>query len=79
MIHECYAEVSCDKCETSIYVQLNYVYFDYTGKNGMHDSEDSSIEKTLVDEHEWVVKNGKHFCCGHEMTSDPDAEDEADA
>lgn len=62
MIHECYAEVTCDKCQTSVYIQLDFVYPDYTGENGYHDSEDSSIEKKLINEHEWIMKDGKHFC-----------------
>lgn len=64
MIHEIYAEVTCDGCQESIYVELDYRYRNISPTSGFHDSKDSSIEETLISDHEWIVIDGKHFCCG---------------
>ena len=65
MIHDAFVEVTCDgtNCTYSINLDLDYVYFDYSGKNGGYDAEDSSLEEKLKTEHEWIVLDGKHYCC----------------
>lgn len=51
MIYGTYAEVACDNCHESVYVLLLY------------GDEESSVETSLVEEVEWLVVEGKHFCC----------------
>ena len=63
MIHECYAEVTCDNCHDSIYVQLEYRYRSMSPASGFHNSDDSAIEETLEEDNEWIVTDGKHYCC----------------
>ena len=63
MIHECYAEVTCDGCSESIYVQLEYCYRSLSPNSGFHNSDDEAIEKTLEQDHDWCMMDGKHFCC----------------
>lgn len=62
MIYEGVVEVVCDGCAESEYVDLEYVYFDYSGESGKYDDSNSSIEKTL-EGMGWVVVDGKHYCC----------------
>jgi len=51
MIHDAQVEVTCDEedCNESVYV--------YNGS-------DREIEKSLVQDHGWIVEDGKHFCEG---------------
>ena len=64
MIHDAKVEVTCDArcCDGSEYVDLHWVYDDYSGFNGHYDSSDSVIEDALEDL-DWVISDGKHFCC----------------
>ncbi len=64
MIHDAQVEVTCDGdgCTESVYVALVWMYPDLTGKNGFWDSSDAKTEKRLVKEHDWIVRDGKHFC-----------------
>ena len=64
MIHDAKVEVTCDarNCDGSEYVDLVWVYSDYSGNNGYYDSSDSVIEDALEDL-DWVIYDGKHFCC----------------
>jgi hypothetical protein len=65
MIHDPTVEVTCDNedCGDSVFVELDYVYHDYSGRNGQYDTEDKTIERQLENEHGWVVVDGKHYCC----------------
>lgn len=64
MIHDAYIEVTCDgdKCSSTENVSMDFVYMDYTGKNGWYDHEDEKIESKLIEEFEWIVVDGKHYC-----------------
>jgi len=70
MIHDAIVQVSCDGngCAEIAEVQPEFVYPDYSGKNGYYDTRDEKIESKLVREYGWTVKDGKHFCgeCGPE-------------
>ena len=68
MIHDAQAEITCDfkGCESSEYVTLEYVYGSRSPGSGYYDSRDASIEKSLIDEHDWAVSDGKHYCDWHE-------------
>ena len=65
MIHGAFIEVTCDasRCLSSEWVDLEFVYPDYSGKNGWYDHKDESVEEKLVEDFEWVVVDGKHYCC----------------
>jgi hypothetical protein len=58
MIHDATVEVTCDgyKCQASEFVELR------AGAGNSYLASDSEIEKEL-ERHDWVVKDGKHFCC----------------
>ena len=63
MIHSAVVEVTCDgDCTNTEYVELDYVYNDYSGKSGQYDSRDSTIEDNLVTHLDWTVIDGKHYC-----------------
>lgn len=64
MIHDATVEVTCDgkNCRQSVQVEPEYVYSDYSGRNGRYDTDDSSIEDLLEDRHKWIVDDGKHYC-----------------
>lgn len=64
MIHNAMVEVTCDgkSCNYSMWVKPDFVYPDYSGKNGYYDTSDSSIEKKLVSD-DWIVEDSKHYCC----------------
>ena len=65
MIHGAFIEVTCDapRCISSEWVELDFVYPDYSGKNGLYDHDDKNIEEKLTEDHEWVVIDGVHCCC----------------
>lgn len=65
MIHDATVDVTCDRlgCNQSVIVELEYVYSDYSGDHGYYNSLDSAIEKQLVRDHNWIIKDLKHFCC----------------
>lgn len=65
MLHDAYLEVTCDGdgCGEVANVPMEFAYLDYTGKNGYYDHEDSKIEAKLVEDFEWIVIDGKHYCC----------------
>ena len=64
MIHDARIEVTCDgrRCAEAIDVYPHYVYFDYSGKSGKYEDSDEVIEE-LIEKEEWIVKDGKHYCC----------------
>ena len=55
--------VVCDCCGDEIYIEPEYRYADFSGKNGYYDCSDSAIERSLSNLHMWIVEKGKHFCC----------------
>lgn len=63
MIHEPLIEVTCDgeSCDDAIRIEPEFMYRDYSGKNGDYDCSDDAIEKQLLGEG-WVVEGGKHYC-----------------
>ncbi len=65
MIHDAFVEVTCDGkgCSGSEQVELAFVYRHYTGRSGHYEHADSKIEDKLVKDFEWVVIDGKHYCC----------------
>ncbi len=65
MIHDAHMEVTCDgdKCSSTVNVPMDFVYPDLSGKNGWYDHAEDSIESKLAEDHEWVVIDGKHYCC----------------
>jgi len=69
MIHDAHMEVTCDGdgCNETVNVPMEFVYLDYTGKNGLYNHESSKIEATLDEDFEWVIVtiddgDNKHFC-----------------
>jgi len=57
-------EVTCDgdHCASVERIELDYVYHSYSGKSGQYEDNDSKIEKELIEDHEWTVIDGKHYC-----------------
>lgn len=64
MIHDASVEVTCDneRCKESAYVELHMVYLNNNPNGGVYDHRDKAIERDLKRDHEWIVKDGKHFC-----------------
>ncbi len=72
MLHDAHIEVTCDgdRCRSSVHIGMDFVYSDYSGKNGYYDHEADKIEAKLIEECEWVVvpsedeeEDNKHYCC----------------
>ena len=76
MLHDAHIEVTCDGkgCHSTVNVEMEFSYLDYTGKNGYYDHEDSKIEARLVEDFDWLVvpdlkqeddkdEKNLHFCC----------------
>lgn len=63
MIHDATVEVTCDgnNCGETVVIEPEFVYPDYSGKNGYYDTKDSSLEKKIKREG-WSVINGQHLC-----------------
>lgn len=60
MIHDATVEITCDYkdlCRESEHVALTY--FPYHG----YDDDDREIERKLVGQSDWIVRDGKHYCC----------------
>ena len=76
MIHDATVEVTCDGdfCLDSVTMEPEYVCHSRSGGSGQHDTSDSAIERKLVREHEWIVIDGKHYCCRECAGEVPDAE-----
>jgi len=75
MIHDAIVPVTCDgpHCNDEQNIQPDYLYHSYSGNSGQYDVEDSSIEKILEDECDWIIKDGKHYCsedCAKEAEDD---------
>lgn len=64
MIHDAVVEVTCnrERCSESVFVKLEWKYRNMSDLSGFYDSNDAAIEDTLVADHDWVVRNGEHFC-----------------
>lgn len=61
-ISDAYVDVTCDKCHDVERMELDYVYFDYSGENGAYDTSESGLESLLID-HGWVAReDDKHIC-----------------
>jgi hypothetical protein len=60
-INDATVEVQCDGCGEIEDISPEYVYRDYSGKNGYYDTTDSAIEEKLLGLG-WGVKDGKHYC-----------------
>jgi len=65
MIHDAFVEVTCDgnKCSSTENIQLEFVYSDYGGKDGHYNHSDSKVEDMLTEDFEWIITDGKHYCC----------------
>ena len=65
MIQDAFVEFTCDgnKCNSSENIELEFVYSDYGGKSGHYNHSDSKIEDMLEEDFEWIVVEGKHYCC----------------
>ena len=64
MIHDATVEVACDgkNCLESVFIRLHYIYRTMSESSGYYDSSDGTIEASVVDDHEWIVRDGKHYC-----------------
>lgn len=64
MIHDAIVEVTCDRsgCVESVFVGLEWVYRTMNESSGYYNANDSDIEERLVEDHDWLVRDGKHFC-----------------
>lgn len=62
-IHDATVEVTCDgkDCTCSLTVEPDFVYRDYSGKNGYYNTSDDAIGEKLEIEG-WIVQDGKHPC-----------------
>ena len=70
-------EVVCDGCGETDEVTPEYVYRDYSGKNGYYDCSDEAIEKKLASsDFGWTVSDGKHYCEDCKPTSEQDETNE---
>jgi hypothetical protein len=58
MIHDAEVEVTCDgkDCRGRVYVGLR------AGARDTYIADDSAIERSVAREHDWVVRDGKHYC-----------------
>jgi hypothetical protein len=65
MIHDAIVEVTCDGmgCNASEYVTLRYVYGSTMHASGRYDDDEKRIEEDLTKDHEWIIRDGKHYCC----------------
>ena len=63
MIYDATVEVCCDMCRDAIDVEPAYVFNNYSGNSGHYDTRESAIEDILVEQHEWIVTDGQHYCC----------------
>lgn len=64
MLHDAIVEVTCDReqCTEIVFVKLEWKYRTMNESSGFYDSNDATIEETLIGDHDWVVRNSKHFC-----------------
>lgn len=60
-IHDATVEVTCDGCSSAITIEPEFVYLNYSGKDGHYDTRDEAIEGKLETEG-WEVEDGKHYC-----------------
>lgn len=58
MIHDASVEVTCDAdgCNEYVAIQLR------AGARDTYLARDSDIEDRLTSEHDWIVRDGKHYC-----------------
>jgi len=65
MIHDAKVEVTCDGkgCYDGVQVEPEFVYSGMSESSGRYDTSDKAIERKLGSEHEWIVDDGKHYCC----------------
>jgi hypothetical protein len=58
MIHDATVEVTCEgkKCKESVFVPL------VAGARDTYLADDNDIERDLERDHDWIVKDGHHFC-----------------
>lgn len=64
MIHDARIEVTCDGCNgAGVEYDVPYTYMSLNGGGGAYRADDEKIEEWLVDECDWIVKDGKHYCC----------------
>lgn len=59
MLHDAEMPVTCDNLETC----NSMVYLPCAWTVGGYDLDDSKAEKILVSDHDWIVQDGKHYCC----------------
>lgn len=64
MIHDPVVEVTCDgeRCRESVYTRLAYTYGGVMHTKGSYDADDAQVEARLMDDHNWRVKSGRHYC-----------------
>jgi hypothetical protein len=67
MVHEPNIRFECENCSEVVEFELEWVFTDYSGKNGYYTAEATSqsvsLEIRLQTEHGWEVNDKKeHFC-----------------
>lgn len=64
MIHDACVEVTCDRegCREHVFVELEWVYRTMYESSGFYDVDETRIGEKLVEDHDWVIRDGKHFC-----------------
>lgn len=73
MIHDAEVEVSCDNyenCTSNVYLPCTWYVHGYR-------LDDSEAEQKLINDHGWIVEDGKHYCSEkckeqHSMEKDDD-------
>lgn len=64
MKYEPMAKFECDNCDEYVVLELQWIYTDYSGKNGYYTEEATretpSLETTLQTEWGWEIVKTKH-------------------
>jgi hypothetical protein len=64
MIYDATVKVTCDnrRCNASVLVDLKYLYRTMDESSGYYDSSDLAVGGSLIHDHDWIVRDGKHYC-----------------
>ncbi len=62
-ISDAYVDVTCDKCMDCERMELDYTYFDYSGKSGCYDTTESGLAE-LLESMGWSIDGDICTCEG---------------
>ncbi len=58
MLHDPEMEVTCDKCDNTVYLQMNWT-------TGGYNLTDNEIKHLLDKDHGWKTDGDKHYCSSY--------------